>query len=126
MGKYAQWMVYEGKRILFADYSGLRDEQAYLRAFDETERELLQQPRGRMVPTLLDVTGSILSPAITERAKQMTEAAKAKGIPDSPTAIVGMSGFQKAVVLAMQYFRRDIHIAGSIEDAKEWLVAQVR
>jgi hypothetical protein len=125
MSRYAQWIKHKGKRILFADYSGLRDEDEYLLAFDTTERELLRVPKGTMVPTLLDVTDTLLSPAITERAKKMTEAAKAKGIPDSPTALVGLSGFQKAVVQAMQFFRRDIRIVESIEAGKDWLVEQM-
>jgi len=125
MSRYAQWIMHKGKRILFADYSNLRDEGEYLRAFDETEQALLGAPKGLMVPTLLDVTNTLLSPAITERAKKMTAAATAKGIPDSPSALVGLSGFQKAVVQAMQFFRRDIRIVDSIEAGKDWLVEQM-
>ena len=125
MSRYAQWIMHKGKRILFADYSGLSDQEEYLRAIGETERELLNQPAGRMVPMLLDTSNTRSSTAITERGKQMAEAAKAKGIPDGPSAIVGLSGFQKAVVQAMQFFRRDIHIVESMEAGKDWLVEQM-
>jgi hypothetical protein len=56
----------------------------------------------------------------------MTDAAKERGIPDSPTVIVGVSGFQRAVVQAMQFLRRDLHLAESIEAGKEWLVQQLQ
>ena len=125
MGKYTQWIEHKGHRILFVDFSGIRDEVEYLGAFDEVEGEILSQPKGQKVLTLLDVSNSVLTRAITERAKRMTAAAKEAGIPDSPTAIVGMRGFQKAVVQAMQFFRQDIYIAESIEAGKDLLIAKM-
>jgi len=126
MGKYTQWIFHKGTRILFANFSNIRDEDDYLEAFDEAESELLSQPVGRMVPMLMDVSNSLLSTAITERSKRMIEAATEKGIPNSPSAIYGMSGFQKAVVQAMQFFRKDIYIAPSLEAGKDWLVKQMQ
>ena len=125
MSRYAQWIIHKGERILFADYSGLSDQEEYLRAMEETERELLKEPAGRMVPMLIDTSNTRSSPAITERGKQMSEAARAKGIPDGPSALVGLSGFQKAVVQAMQFFRRDIRMVDSMEAGKDWLVEQM-
>jgi hypothetical protein len=65
------------------------------------------------------------SAAVTERGKRMTEAARAKGIPDSPTALVGLAGFQRAIVQAMQFFRGDIRMVESVEAGKDWLVEQM-
>ena len=45
--------------------------------------------------------------------------AKEKGIPDSPTALVGNTGFSKAVALAIQFFRPDLYLADDVEAAKE-------
>lgn len=126
MSKRTQWITHKGTRILFADFTNLRDEGEYIKAFDELENDLLSQPAGRMVPTLLDVSNSMLSTAITDRSKKMTQAAEAKGIPNSPSAIYGMTGFQKAVVQAMQFFRKDIYIASSLEAGKDWLVEQMK
>ncbi len=126
MSRYAQWIVHMGQRILYVDYSGLVDEEAYLNAIGETEREILKQPPGQLLPLLFDMTNTVASTAITDRAKRMTDAAKERGIPDSPTAIVGVSGFQRAVVQAMQFLRRDLHLAESIEAGKEWLVQQLQ
>ena len=125
MSRYAQWITYRGQRILFVDYSGLVDEEEYLAAIAETEKEVLKQPPGQMLPLLFDMTNTRASTAITDRAKRMTDSAKVRGIPDSPTVIVGVSGFQRAVVQAMQFLRRDLHLADSLEAAKEWLVQQL-
>lgn len=126
MSRYAQWIVHKGQRILYVDYSGLVDEEEYLDAIGETEQEILGQLPGQMLPLLFDMTDTRASTAITDRAKRMTDAAKERGIPDSPTVIVGVSGFQRAVVQAMQFLRRDLYLAESIEAGKEWLVQQLQ
>ena len=87
MSKYAQWISHKGQRLLYADYSGLVNEGEYLSAIGETEQEVLKQPPGQLVPLLFNMTNTRASTAITDRAKQMTNAAKERGIPDSPTAI---------------------------------------
>ena len=125
MSERIQWIEYKGKRILFVDYSKLREEEPYLKAIEEMEAEVLKQPKGTIILTLIDFTGSIATTAITERSKKMTAAAKAAGIPDSPTVLVGIAGFKKSIVQAMQFFRPDIHLADSVEAAKDWLVKQV-
>jgi hypothetical protein len=73
---------------------------------------------------LVDVTGSVLTPRITERNKAVEEKARESGIPDSPTALVGLSGFKMAVVQALAFFRPDLYIAESREAAKDWLTEQ--
>ena len=39
--------------------------------------------------------------------------------------MVGMTGIQKAVVQALQFFRRDLHVADSLEEGLDWVVEQV-
>lgn len=125
MSERIRWIQHKGKKILFVDYSNLRDEKEYLTAIAEMEAEVLKQPKGKKILTLIDFTGSIAFTAITERSKQMTARAKEAGIPDSPTAVVGITGFKKAIVSALQFFRSDIHLFDSIEAGKGWLVEQV-
>ena len=124
MEKRVSWIEHKGKRILYVKYAGLRDEAAYLEAIDEFEREILQQPVGRRFLVIVDVTDSVLTTRITQRNKEAAARAKAKGIPDSPTALVGLTGLKMAVVQAMQFVRPDLYPASSIEAAKEWLVQQ--
>lgn len=125
MSERIRWIQHKGKKILFVDYSRLQDEEKYLRAIEEMEAEVLKQPKGKKILTLVDGTDSIATTVITERSKRMMATSKESGIPDSPTALVGMTGFKKAIIQAMQFFRPDIHISDSIEAAKDWLIEQV-
>jgi hypothetical protein len=125
MGKYTQWIEYKNHKILFSNFAGIHDEAEYIRAFDEMEQEVIQHSKGHQVLVLTDVTNTVLTQAVNERSKKMTAAARAAGVPDSPTAMVGLAGFQKAVVQALQFFRHDIYIASDLEDGKDWLVKQV-
>jgi len=126
MGKYIQWIEHKGQRILFANFVNIHEESEYMSALEEMEAEILKQPPGQFVPALMDFTNTRMTTAVTARSKQMMAAAKEKGIPDSPTAIYGLSGAQKAVALSIQFFRRDLYIASSLEEGKDWLVEQVR
>jgi hypothetical protein len=124
MVKHVQWITHKDREILLVDYSGIRSEEAYLAAIEEFADKVLSQPAGHRVLTLIDVTGSILTPTITERNKEVAEMANERGIPDSPTALVGISGFKLAVVQAMSYFRPDLYVASDRDAAKNWLVEQ--
>lgn len=124
MSEYWQWMEHKGKRFLFIKFAGLKEEKAYLEAIADVEREILKQPKGQLVPLVLDVTNTRVTKAVTNRGKQLMEAAKANGIPDSPTALVGLSGTQKAIVMAIQVIRPDIHVAPSLQEAKDWVVGR--
>jgi hypothetical protein len=116
--------VYQGKRILQVDYSNLRDEEKYLQVVDEFEAKVLNYPRGKQMRAIIDVTGSILTSRITEKNKAVATKAKAAGVPDSPTAMVGLSGFKMAVAQALAFFRPDLYIADSRQAALDWLLAQ--
>ena len=126
MSEYLQWIEHKGKRILLAKFTGMKDENAYLKAIDELEQEILRQPRGQFVPLIMDVSDTRVTKAVTDRAKKMMAAMKAKGVPDSPAALVGLSGAQKAIVLAIQILRPDLHVSGSIDDAKDWIAKQLK
>jgi hypothetical protein len=110
---------------MLVSYSGLQEEEEYFKAIDEFEKEILKQPRGIKTRVLVDVTGSILTAKITERNKEVERKAREKGIPDGPTALVGVSGFKMAVVQAMSFLRPNLHVAKSEEAAKDWLVERV-
>jgi len=125
MSERIQWISHKGKRILYIDGSNIQDENTFLKLFEDAETEIVAQPKGHALLTLFYSPNSVISKAITDRSKQVFANAKAKGIPTGPTVWVGSSGFQKAAVLAMQYFIKEIHVADSIEAAKDWLAAQV-
>jgi hypothetical protein len=124
MAKYIEWIVYKGHKILLAKFTGITDEKEYMTAFDEMEKEVVQLPKGSRPLTLINVSNSVLSSTITERGKKFVAAKQAAGIPESPTIIVGVSGFAKAIVQAMQFFRKELQMADTMEEAKEWLIKQ--
>ncbi|MBN2099566.1 MAG: hypothetical protein JW753_08225 [Dehalococcoidia bacterium] len=125
MSQYWQWIEHKGKRILLAKFGGLRDEKTYVEAIADLEQEILRQPKGQLIPLALDVSDTRVTRAVTNRGKQLMETAKANGIPDSPTALIGLSGTQKAIVMAIQLVRGDIHVVGSLDEAKDWLVSRL-
>lgn len=126
MGSRVQWIKHKGKEIIFCDYSNISDEEEFIQAVGETETEVLKQAPGTLILMLIDVTGSRITSTVTGRARELAAEARKKGIPSSPTAIVGVSGpAQKAVVMAMQFLRPDLHIAESIAMAKDWLIGRV-
>lgn len=126
MGNRVQWIEHRGERILFCDYSHIKNEEEYIQALVETEAEVLKQAPGTLILMLIDTTGSRITSQVTERSRALSAAARKRGIPSSPTVIVGVSNAaQKAIVMAMQFLRPDLHTAESIELAKNWLVNRV-
>jgi len=126
MSERFQWIQHKGKRILLVTFSGIKEEKVYLQAVDDLEREILRQPRGQFIPLVMDVSDTRVTKGVTDKAKKMLATLKEKGVPDSPTALVGLSGAQKAIVMAIQILRPDLHVAGSLDDAKDWIVKQLK
>jgi hypothetical protein len=118
MGKYVQWITHKGKRILFVNGAGL-SEAEYIAAMEEMKQEILKERDGAMV--LVDATKTEMTTPTVDKAKEVAAATKAKGIPDRPGVVVGLSGLKRAVA---QLFGRGIHFASTIEEAKEWLVKE--
>lgn len=116
-----QWIEHHGHSILYSNYAGL-DEAAYLRAMDETQGALLSQPAGSTVLTVTDVSHGRSSRAIMTKANAMAAESRAAGIT-TIDAVIGIGRLQRPIAQAV---RREIHFAGSLEDAKDWLVRQVR
>ena len=124
MSERIQWIQHKGKRILYIDGSHIREEAEFLKLLEEAEATIIAQPKGRGLLTLFYSTDSLITKPTIDRAKQAFANAAEKGIPNGPTAWVGSSGFQRAAVTAMQFFIKVIHVADSIEEAKDWLAAQ--
>lgn len=119
-----QWIEHKGKKILYVDQTNIREEDKAIQLVEEVEAEILKQPKGRKVLTLFNATNSLVTTAVTERSKQLVANINKSGIPSGPSAIVGSSGFQKAVVQMLQFFMKDLHLFDTVEEAKDWLVAQ--
>lgn len=126
MANRVQWIEHKGERIIFCDYTNIQDEEEFVRAIAEMEEEVLKEAPGTFILMLIDVTGSLVTSQVTQRAREVAAAARAKGIPSSPTAIVGISRpAQRAVVMALQFLRPDLCMVESVAAAKDWLVSRV-
>lgn len=120
MGKYVRRITYKGKGILFLDGRGLQEEE-YIASWDEMEQELLKDRNGSLV--LMDATGAAMTTATVNRARQAADAAKAKGIPNSASAFVGLSRLQKVTAqLAIAPLHLNVCFCNTLEEGKEWLV----
>lgn len=124
MNERIQWIQHKGKKILLVDQSNIRDEAQAIKLIEEVELEILKQPKGQKILTIFNSPNSIVTSAVSERSKKLVANINAQGIPTGPSVIVGSAGFQKAVVQMMQVFMKDLHLADTIEEAKDWLVAQ--
>ena len=79
-------------------------------------------PKDGLVPMIVDISNSKMTPSISSRGRTLVSRIKAAGYPDSPTVIVGGTNLQKAVVSAIAAFRSDILIAGTREEAMSQIV----
>ena len=116
-----QWIEHQGQPILYSNYAGL-GEAEYLQAMDETQRQMLSRPAGSRVLTVTDVSHSHSSRAIITKGNEMAAATRAAGIATTD-AVIGIGRLQRPIAQAV---RREIHFAGSLDDAKSWLVAQAK
>jgi hypothetical protein len=118
MGKYAQWITHKGKRILFLNAKGLREAE-YITALEEMRQELLKEREGALV--LVDATGTEMTTPAVNKAKEAAAASRAKGIPDRPSVVVGLSGLKRSVA---QLLGGGLHFASTVEEGKDWLVKE--
>lgn len=116
-----QWIEHHGQPILSSNYADLKEEE-YLQAMDETQRELLSRPAGSTVLTVTDVSHGSSSRAVIVKGNEMAAATKAAGIT-TIDAVIGIGRLQRPIAQAV---RREIHLTGSLEDAKNWLAGQVK
>ncbi len=118
MAKYVQWTTHKGKSILFVNCAGLKEAE-YLKALQEFQQAMLQERSAPLV--LIDLTRTQITTATMNRAKELTSAAQAAGVPFGPNAVVGMSKVMKSVATLSA---RQTHFADTVEEGKEWLVLQ--
>jgi hypothetical protein len=118
MGKHVQWIEHKGVRILFLNGKGLNEADNFS-AQEELKQELLRDRSSP--PVLVDLSKTVMSQKTANKSKEVAAATKAAGLPDGPTAVVGLNKLQKAVA---QLFGRGSHFFDSTEEGKEWLVKE--
>ena len=118
MGKHVQWIEHKGVRILFLNGKGLAEAENF-EAQEELKQELLKDRSSP--PVLVDLSNTVMTQKTSGKSKEVAAATKAIGMPDGPTAVVGLNKLQKAVA---QLFGRGSHYFDSLDQAKEWLVKE--
>lgn len=118
MGKYVQWVEHKGVRILFLNGKGLSEEENFA-AQDELKEELLRDRSSP--PVMVDLSNTNMTSKTSAKSKELSAATKGAGLPDGPTAIVGLTGLQKAVA---QLFSRGSRFFNNTDEAKEWLARE--
>jgi hypothetical protein len=118
MGKHVQWVEHKGVRILFLNGKGLSEEENFA-AQDELKEELLRDRSSP--PVMVDLSNTNMTAKTSAKSKELAAATKGAGLPDGPTAIVGLTGLQKAVA---QLFSRQSRFFNNTDEAKEWLARE--
>ncbi|MBN2098484.1 MAG: hypothetical protein JW753_02690 [Dehalococcoidia bacterium] len=118
MGKYVEWIEHKGVRILFLNGKGLAEAENF-EAQEELKQELLRDRSSPLV--LVDLSDTVMTQRTSGKSKEVAAATKAEGIPDGPSAIVGLNRLQKAVA---QLFGRGARYFDNLDQAKEWLVKE--
>ncbi len=116
MERRYEWVMHKGEKVLLADYSDLSEEE-YIQTIDRTKREILREPDNSVLRCTCINSGHVTE-AIKKKTKEHKEKTKENV---KAVAAVGLTGIKKALVMLIY---RDIYLAKSVEDAKEWLVAQ--
>ena len=119
MGKYVQWIEHKGLRILFMNGKGLPEAENFA-AQDELKQELLRDRSGP--PVLVDLSKTAMTKKTADKSKEVFAATTGVGLPEAPTAVVGLNRLQKTV--AQLFDKGGAHYFDSIDQGKEWLVKE--
>jgi hypothetical protein len=114
-----RFVEHQGKRILYHDFTNLVKPDEALAAIQLARTTVRQQPQGSLL-TLTHVTGSRFNHDVVEALKELTSG-------NAPFvragAIVGMSGLQRVVYVALtQFTGRRLPTFDTLDEAKDHLV----
>jgi hypothetical protein len=123
MNRHIRWITEGSQRLLLVDCAG-KKEPDMLAAMDEYQQELLSLPPNTKLLVLMDMSRTAPYPSVNAKGREMTAAAKARGIPDYPTAIVGFTSVQKGIAQMFITLQRNsnLHLADTLEAGKAWLL----
>lgn len=115
-----EWIVHEGKSILYADFRGAENKEAYI-SFINQALKMIKERSGDYV-ALYNVHGVVLPPGILETITAFT---KANNISPSKGAFLGMSSSAGLILKKINGFlsaQPEWKLFKSEKEAREWLV----
>lgn len=119
MSQAVYWIQYKGKKILVNDYSGLKGEEL-LTALEATRKETLRMPIGSYRREVTILTDTSMTPESAAKGRVIEETIRERRLV-GPRAMVGA----KVIVGSVsQLIAQDLHMAKTVQEAKDWLVSQ--
>ena len=119
----AEWIVYNGIRIIFQDYHGLGDE-AFVAEIKRTEKDLFdigKREGERSLLILVDINDTVIKPDVMNAFKSVASVLEPYTVA---TAILGVYGVRKMLLDIVRTFSNmNLKAFDTEQEAKEWLVA---
>jgi hypothetical protein len=113
------WINYNGKRLLFVDYDGAKNENDLLKILYE-EVDILKKESQRQL-ILVNVGNSYSTEKYRQEVQRLTSEVVKHKIEKS--AIVGMVGLKRVIFGTMiKLSNGHVRLFDSLEDAKKWMV----
>lgn len=115
-----EWITYEGKQILYVEYSGAKNESELISILHkeiEVERQMSEK-----ILCLVNVSDTHATSGYMSELKRLGKEVRNQKV--SKTATIGVTGVQKVLFNAYIMFTGEINKAFDTEkEAKDWLVS---
>jgi len=122
MKKRVEWITHKRKKILFADYSDLKEKEV-LQVYKSVKKESLAHAAKTKKPLLMiSNTADVQITSVAQEGYRELRLAT-RDIPIY-SAIIGASLRVEVIVAVLSIYQRRVHFARTLEAAKEWLVNQ--
>jgi hypothetical protein len=124
MAHGVQFITFKGKEIYFVDYSHIKSNEEFLAIIKGTNafREKVKSEGKHDLLMLVDITGSFVYGEVLDEIKK---AGKFTKEITRKEAVVGVTGGKKILLQIVQIFTKmNFKVFDTVEDAKEWLVAE--
>jgi len=117
----SKWIIYKGAKIIYADYSGFKNDVQALQMENDAADAVICQQAENSVLCLVDVRESVGS---SDAVAVMKNSAKRTKPYVRKMAVVGVTGVKRILADAIVRFSgRDILIFDDVKSAEEWLVS---
>lgn len=110
---------HKGKRILYSDFSNVRDLKVMMELMEESDR--LYQQYGDNVRHLLNFHNAAVSPEFFERSKELGKKNVHKCYKDAFTGITSLKAVILKGYLLFTAASRTAKVFDTVEEAKDWL-----
>lgn len=112
--------MYKGKKIIFANYAGLFQEEL-LQILDVVKETITSEEEGSVL-SLADVTDAHYNNEVMDKLKAMTRDNKPYV---KKTAIVGATGLRLMLMkIVLKFSKRNMNIFDNLQKARDWLVEE--